>query len=197
MASSTPSLLSSFLLQHPLFLSTTLLIYLTLVHTLRYRRSHYLTAHHSHHIHRMTVPLAHSIHNTLVTLEFTSTFPLATTFALFKAYGIPSISSLLVHTNQLAGPPLASSKRYADTGALLLEAVMNEPGSKRSVEALGRINWLHDRHRHRGEGKGGIRDEDMLFTLSLFALEPMRWVKRYEWRELSQVEVCAVGTLWK
>ncbi|KAL8706290.1 MAG: hypothetical protein Q9201_000666 [Fulgogasparrea decipioides] len=197
MTSSTPSFLSFLFLQYPLFLPAALVIYLTLVYTLRYRRSHYLTAQHSHHIHHMTVPLAHSIHNTLITLEFPSTFSLATTFALFKAYGIPSISSLLVHTNQLAGPPLASSKRYADTGALLLEAVLNEPGSKRSAEALGRINWLHDRFRYRGEGKGGIRDEDMLYTLSLFALEPMRWVKRYEWRELSQVEVCAVGTLWK
>ena len=37
----------------------------------------------------------------------------------------------------------------------------------------------------------------MLYTLSLFALEPKRWVKKYEWRELSQLELCAVGTLWK
>lgn len=70
---------------------------------------------------------------------------------------------------------------------------MNEPGSERSVQAIARINYLHDRHRL----KGKISDEDMLFTLSLFALEPMRWVKKYEWRELDELEVCAVGTLWK
>ena len=37
----------------------------------------------------------------------------------------------------------------------------------------------------------------MLYTLSLFALEPNRWVRKYEWRELSALELCAVGTLWK
>jgi len=29
------------------------------------------------------------------------------------------------------------------------------------------------------------------------ALQPMRWVKKYEWRELTDVERCAMGTLWK
>ncbi|KAI4282754.1 MAG: hypothetical protein L6R38_002713 [Xanthoria sp. 2 TBL-2021] len=144
----------------------------------------------------MDVLTAFKIHNYLIELEFPSIFSAATTFALFKAYGIPSISSLLVHTNQLVGPPLASSKRYADTVALLLEAVLNEPGSERSVEAITRINYLHDRWRGKRKGKG-IRDEDMLYTLSLFALEPIKWVKKYEWRELSMVEICAVGTLWK
>lgn len=37
----------------------------------------------------------------------------------------------------------------------------------------------------------------MLYTMSLFALEPVRWVKRYEWREMTPMEVCAIGTFWK
>ncbi|KAL8774490.1 MAG: hypothetical protein Q9209_000863 [Squamulea sp. 1 TL-2023] len=141
----------------------------------------------------MSLPRAFAIHEILVTLEFPSTIATATIFALFKTYGIPSISSLLVKTKQLNGPPLVRTKRYADTGALLLEAVLQEPGSKRSVEAIARINYLHDRHR----SKGAISDEDMLFTLSLFALEPMRWVQKHEWRELDDMEVCAIGTHWK
>jgi len=32
----------------------------------------------------------------------------------------------------------------------------------------------------------------MLYTLSLFALEPIRWVNRYEWREMTPMEVCAM-----
>lgn len=64
------------------------------------------------------------------------------------------------------------------------------------MHAIARINYLHDRWRGKGKGKG-ITDEDMLYTLSLFALEPMKWVKKYEWRELSKVEICAVATLWK
>lgn len=51
-------------------------------------------------------------------------------------------------------------------------------------------------HRHyRRLGK--ISDSDLLYTLSLFALEPSRWVSRFEWRELTDLELCAVGTLWR
>jgi hypothetical protein len=37
----------------------------------------------------------------------------------------------------------------------------------------------------------------MLYTLSLFACEPVRWVDKYEWRKLSQVEKCGLGVFWK
>ena len=176
----------------PLVVSAILLVYFTLVHILRYQRCRNLLCRNPS-PNDLTLHSAFEIHNALIELEFPSTFSFATTFALFKAYGIPSISALLVQTNQLGGPSLVSSRRYVDTGALLLEAVLNEPGSRRSIEAIARINWLHDRHR----SKGRITDADMLFTLSLFALEPKRWVKQYEWRQLSVVELSAVGTLWK
>jgi hypothetical protein len=70
---------------------------------------------------------------------------------------------------------------------------LNEPGSLRSIQAIARINYLHGRYRK----KGKISDDDMLYTLSLFALEPMRWIKKYEWRELTDVERCACAVLWK
>lgn len=44
---------------------------------------------------------------------------------------------------------------------------------------------------------GKIKDSDLLYTLSLFALEPSRWVSRFEWRKLSDLELCAIGTYWK
>lgn len=37
----------------------------------------------------------------------------------------------------------------------------------------------------------------MLYTLSLFATEPIRFVELYEWREMTDMERCAVGTYWK
>ncbi len=88
---------------------------------------------------------------------------------------------------------ISSSKRYADTGALLLEAVLNRPTSDRAIAAIARINYLHDRHRKYGK----ITEPDLLYTLSLFALEPSRWVPRFEWRNLTDMELCAIGTLWK
>jgi hypothetical protein len=67
------------------------------------------------------------------------------------------------------------------------------PGSKRSIEAIARTNYLHSHFRRHGK----ISDSDMLFTLSLFALEGIRWIERYDWRALSDVERCAIATFWK
>lgn len=37
----------------------------------------------------------------------------------------------------------------------------------------------------------------MLYTLALFALQPVRFINRFEWRSLSDLERCAIGTFWK
>lgn len=55
------------------------------------------------------------------------------------------------------------------------------------------MNYLHDRYRKAGK----ISNDDMLYTLGLFALEPVRWTDLYDWRQLTQVERCALGVLWK
>lgn len=55
------------------------------------------------------------------------------------------------------------------------------------------MNYLHDRYRKAGK----IKDDDMLYTLSLFALEPIRWTRRFEWHDLTDLELCAMGVYWK
>lgn len=47
------------------------------------------------------------------------------------------------------------------------------------------------------QASGQISNADLLYTLSLFAGEPVRWVKEFEWREMTPMEVCATGTFWK
>lgn len=37
----------------------------------------------------------------------------------------------------------------------------------------------------------------MLYTLSLFATQPVHFVEAYEWRSLTELEKCAIGTFWK
>ena len=37
----------------------------------------------------------------------------------------------------------------------------------------------------------------MLYTLGIFALEPLRWINQFEWRRLTDLEMCACGTFWK
>ena len=140
----------------------------------------------------MTIEDAYRIQQILAELEFPFTFEKALQFALFRTYGIPSISTLLVQTSQLSSPATAP-KRYVDTVVLLLEFLGHPPDSARTLEAIGRMNFLH-----RGfQRSGRISNDDMLYTLALFALEPLRWINRYEWRQLDDVEKCAIGTFWK
>ena len=61
------------------------------------------------------------------------------------------------------------------------------------MEAIARMNFLHAPYQKTGK----ISNDDLLYTLATFALEPSRWINRYEWRELSDVEMCACGTFWK
>lgn len=55
------------------------------------------------------------------------------------------------------------------------------------------MNYIHGVYQKAGK----ISNDDMLHTLSLFAGEPFRWISRYEWRNLSDMEVAALGTFWK
>lgn len=68
-----------------------------------------------------------------------------------------------------------------------------EPSSERAQMAIARTKFLHKGYR----ASGKILDDDMLYTLSLFATEPIRFVQLYEWRSMTELERCAVGTYWK
>lgn len=173
-----------------------LLAYCALVRSLRYqrrdntqRRSRYKSR---EDYASMTIRDAHEIQLALAELEFPRVFSGSVFFALFKTYGIPTISSLLVSTGQSASETTAS-KRAADTGIILTEMVLNTPTSKRAVDGIARMNYLHDRYRRAGK----ISDADMLYKLSLFGLEPIRWTNKYEWRTLTDFERSATGVFRK
>lgn len=109
-----------------------------------------------------------------------------------QTYGIPSISHVLTKTTQFCNPE-TSFKRYTDTAALVNEMVGNSPTSQRAFVSLARTRFLHSGYRASGE----ILETDMLYTLALFALEPVRFITRFEWRTLTDLERCAMGTFWK
>jgi hypothetical protein len=141
---------------------------------------------------KMTNVEAQAITEYLGQLEFPKIFTTSLQFALFKTYGIPTISSLLVATKEFSTPANAS-KRYADTGILIQEFTGHHPKSERVLKAIARMNYIHSRYQKAGK----ISNEDLLYTLSVFITEPIKWVKQYEWREMNDVEKCALGTLWK
>ena len=105
-----------------------------------------------------------------------------------RTYAIPSISKLLNETSQFE---TVCGKRYDDT-SLLLEEMNNNPlTSERSIEALQRLNAIHNMYSNR------ISNDDMLYVLSVFILEPKKWIDKYEWRTLSGEEYQAIFIHWK
>ncbi|KAJ5664411.1 hypothetical protein N7507_005142 [Penicillium longicatenatum] len=164
--------------------------------SLRYRRLNQLQKKYNYptreSLAKMTDEEAYEIQVAMGQLEFPMMFVKALQFALFRTYGIPSISHLLTKTSQFSNPE-TSLKRYTDTSALVNEMVANSPTSLRAFTSLARTRFLHSGYR----ASGKILDSDMLYTLALFALEPIKFINRFEWRTLSDLERCAVGTFWK
>ncbi|KAF2463132.1 uncharacterized protein BDR25DRAFT_298370 [Lindgomyces ingoldianus] len=141
---------------------------------------------------RMTTQHAFEICKYCISLEFPFTIEKALQFALFRTYGIPTISKLLCETRQLSEVQYAP-RRYADTSILITEFLSHAPESDRANSAIARMNFLHGMYQKSGK----ISNDDLLYTLSLFILEVERWVRMYEWRAFTPMELCAFGTLWK
>ncbi|KAL4809555.1 hypothetical protein BDV18DRAFT_132330 [Aspergillus unguis] len=141
---------------------------------------------------KMTDEEAFEIQKNLIQYEFPFFFTKALQFALFRTYGIPTISRTLTKTSQFSG---ASTylKRYTDTSALVQEFVGHPPSAERGQTAIVRTRYLHSGYR----ASGMILDDDMLYTLGLFAIQPLRFIERFEWRQLTDVEKNAIGTFWK
>ncbi|PVH74715.1 hypothetical protein DL98DRAFT_519052 [Cadophora sp. DSE1049] len=141
---------------------------------------------------RMTNVEAQAIMGLLAELEFPKIYYTSVQFALFKTYGIPTISGLLCATKEFSTPENAG-KRYADTTVLIQEFAGHHPKSERVIKAIARMNYIHSRYQKAGK----ISNEDLLYTLSVFITEPISWVDKYEWRSMNDLEVCAVATFWK
>ncbi|KAF2019087.1 hypothetical protein BU24DRAFT_112336 [Aaosphaeria arxii CBS 175.79] len=141
---------------------------------------------------KMTTDDAWAIMKYILSLEFPLLSETALQFALFRTYGIQTISKLLCETKQLASLQNAP-RRYDDTRVLIGEFLSYAPTTKRANSAIARMNYLHGNYQKVGK----ISNDDLLYTLSLFLLEPRRWIERHEWRTLTPMELCALGTFWK
>ncbi|KAH8645348.1 hypothetical protein BX600DRAFT_391519 [Xylariales sp. PMI_506] len=180
-----------------IYIASIIIPYLVLIRLLRYQRRNQISQKYGDGQNRqqlaaMTLGEASRIQRQLAELEFPRTFQRSLGFAILKTYGIPSISRLLVATSQLSADATVS-KRATDTGVIMSEIIYNDPSSDRCIDGISRMNYLHKRYRKAGK----ILDNDMLYTLSLFALEPIRWINRFEWRTLTDAERCAIGVFWK
>lgn len=102
------------------------------------------------------------------------------------------MSSLLASTKSFSDADIAP-KRYEDTTIIFGEFTVNPPTSERAIQAIARMNHLHSPYKKSGK----ISNQDLLYTLAVCVMEPIRFFELYEWRPLNDMEVCAVGTFWK
>lgn len=121
----------------------------------------------------------------MFTLEDPLLYRLGLELALFKTYSIPSIAKVLHATQELEVHCL---KRYDDTDLILRTMIEDGVDTKRGKLALGRLNHIH--------GMFPISNDDYLYTLSAFVLEPSRAFAQFGWRRLSKQEEEATFQWW-
>jgi hypothetical protein len=100
--------------------------------------------------------------------------------AIFHTFAVPSISEILDRTGEFAH---RGQKRYDDTVALLREIARDGPASLHGRIAIRRMNWIHRAY--------GIGNDDLVYVLATFVVVPVRWIRRYGWRNLAEHEVHA------
>lgn len=180
--------------EHPLLSVVSLiLIYLGLVRQLRFSNVRRLEARFpdsNKNSGSMDHVTAHEILKAVMLKEFPFMYAFSTQWALIKSYGIASGTKLLVQTRRLTNEKTVG-KRSEDTGVILGELLLQGLDSERGLLALSKMNWLHAQYGTR------ISNDDLVHTLALFILEPIRWIAMYEWRPMTELEEVATFTYWK
>lgn len=170
-----------------------LILYLALVRILRFRAIRKLEEKHACYVddpYSMTYKTAHEIMKLPMLYEMPFSYGFGTQWALLKTFAVSSGTPLLVQTRQLT-TQVKVGKRAADTGAILSEFLLGSVDSDRGLKALSKLNWIHRQY-----GKK-ITNDEMIHTLAMFVLEPQRWIEKYEWRPMTQLEKDATYIYWK
>ncbi|KAI0455280.1 hypothetical protein F5B21DRAFT_514165 [Xylaria acuta] len=141
----------------------------------------------------MTLEEAYAIKCRLAEHEFPMVFSAAMNSVFFKAESIPSIAKLISRAVQRSSSSTAPRGKSPSGPSVTPLDLLGRPGTPATVAAIARVNRIHALYRP----SGTMSDADLLYVLSLFALEPGRWVGRFEWRGLTTRERCALATLWK
>ncbi|MCP6758460.1 MAG: DUF2236 domain-containing protein [Fischerella sp. CENA71] len=107
-------------------------------------------------------------------------FEYALDLAFFRTFALPSISQILAKTGEFSHRP---RKRYDDTALIMFELTENGYDSDRGRRALRRMNQMH--------GRLSFSNDDLIYVLSIYIYEPIRWIDQYGWRPLTQNEKLA------
>jgi hypothetical protein len=71
-----------------------------------------------------------------------------------------------------------------DTGVFITEFATYPFDSERRARAIARVNYIHSHY--------NISNNDLLYTLSVFITVPQHWLKFYEWRPISEMELVVI-----
>lgn len=113
----------------------------------------------------------------LTAYEFPWDMHQALSFALYRTFAVPSIGRLLAATGEFTE---RTQKRYDDT-VILLDLIMEEGFEHgRGLEALRRMNAIHRSF--------DISNDDLRYVLATFVVIPERWIARFGWRQLTDLE---------
>lgn len=105
--------------------------------------------------------------------------------ALLKTFAIPAIAEILVNSGEFLN---RTQKRYDDTDLLLSHFIEHGYSSKVGMQAIRKINRMHARH--------PITNEQMLYVLATFVVEPILWMEKFTHRPLDSVEKEALFQFW-
>jgi hypothetical protein len=106
--------------------------------------------------------------------------------ALFRTFAAPSIGGLLHRTGEFEKN---GQKRYDDTTLLLLTILQSGYDSEFGSRAIARMNKTHSHF--------PISNEDYLFVLSTFVIDPIDWIDRFGWRKLTDKERQSQFLFWR
>jgi ER-bound oxygenase mpaB/B'/Rubber oxygenase, catalytic domain len=117
------------------------------------------------------------IHRRVTAEEFPWDYGRALEVAILRTCCVPSIAQVLAGSGEFHR---RGQKRYDDTRILLGEVVHHGYDSERGRQAIRQVNQAHRHY--------DIADEDMLYVLSTFVFEPVRWIDRWAWRPMTTPE---------
>lgn len=106
--------------------------------------------------------------------------------ALFRTFASPPIGALLAKTGEF---DRNGQKRYDDTSLLLLNILRDGLDGAVGAAALERMNRTHAHYT--------IANDDFLFVLSTFVIDPIQWLDRFGWRPLTADERQALFHVWR
>lgn len=105
--------------------------------------------------------------------------------ALMRTFAVPKSSKLMVKTEEFTK---RTQKRYDDTTIIISTIGFHSYSSPEGRAAIRRMNQIHAHY--------PIPNDEFLYVLTTFVLEPIRWNARYGWRPLSENEKQASYYFW-